>query len=327
MKKEIICGVYKITSPTGKIYIGESKNIEYRFRAHKNLKSNKHPRLHNSLKKYGVENHIFEILEECDFEDLKCRERFYQDEFDAIGTNGLNCKLTNCGEIKQVYTQEVKDKMSLSKKGIPLSKETCQRMSESRKGEKSPMARKVIDTITLTIWNCIEDAAIVMGVSRDNLARYLRGERPNRTSCVYLDNYIEGMVVIPITKEKVKTIFDTATGIKYKTLTEAANCNNVSLSVLSRYLTGDLPNKTTLIYLDDYIEGMGVRELDKPNIVTSRIKVIDTSNGIIYNFIKDAAEAVGLSKNTLGRYLAGVNPNKTTMVYYTAYLLAAEKEE
>ena len=28
----IICGIYKITSPTGRIYIGQSKNIKQRFR-------------------------------------------------------------------------------------------------------------------------------------------------------------------------------------------------------------------------------------------------------------------------------------------------------
>ena len=28
MFKEIICGIYKITSPSGKIYIGESENIQ-----------------------------------------------------------------------------------------------------------------------------------------------------------------------------------------------------------------------------------------------------------------------------------------------------------
>lgn len=221
MEKGVICGIYKITSPTGKIYIGESKNIFYRFRSHKNLKSKKMPRLHNSLVKYGVENHNFEIIEECNFDDLKCRERFWQDEFDAIGKNGLNCKLTKCGEVKQVYTQEVRDKMSLSKKGKPLSKETCRKMAESRVGEKSPNARKVIDTVTLTIWNCIEDAAKAMGVSRSNLARYLRGDRPNRTTCVYIEDYVEGMVVIPITEDRVQTIIDTKTKIEYPHLTRS----------------------------------------------------------------------------------------------------------
>jgi hypothetical protein len=31
MFKEIICGIYKITSPSGKIYIGESENIPNRI--------------------------------------------------------------------------------------------------------------------------------------------------------------------------------------------------------------------------------------------------------------------------------------------------------
>lgn len=33
-KQEAICGIYKITSPTGKIYIGQSKDIKYLVATH-----------------------------------------------------------------------------------------------------------------------------------------------------------------------------------------------------------------------------------------------------------------------------------------------------
>ena len=55
-------GIYKITSPNNKIYIGQSVDIYKRWNYHKKLYSNDSPKLYYSLKKYGSENHIFEIV-------------------------------------------------------------------------------------------------------------------------------------------------------------------------------------------------------------------------------------------------------------------------
>jgi group I intron endonuclease len=76
VKNKKIAGVYKITNPFNQIYIGQSKDIERRFLNHKNGSfSNSHLCL--SIQKHGLENHIFEIIEECDLNDLVLRERFY----------------------------------------------------------------------------------------------------------------------------------------------------------------------------------------------------------------------------------------------------------
>jgi group I intron endonuclease len=103
MKKEVIIGVYKITSPSGKIYIGESKDIYKRWVYYKALNCQGQVKLYNSFKKHGVKNHIFEIIEECDFDDLLCRERYWQDFYEATGRKGLNCFLTQCGEKKKEF--------------------------------------------------------------------------------------------------------------------------------------------------------------------------------------------------------------------------------
>jgi len=57
-------GIYKIINPFGKIYIGQSVNIEKRFKTYKALSKNVigQTKLYRSLKKYGAENHKFEIL-------------------------------------------------------------------------------------------------------------------------------------------------------------------------------------------------------------------------------------------------------------------------
>ena len=48
-------GIYKIISPSGKIYIGQSRNIDKRFQQYKRLNCAKQPRLYNSFIKYGID--------------------------------------------------------------------------------------------------------------------------------------------------------------------------------------------------------------------------------------------------------------------------------
>lgn len=104
-----ICGIYKITSPSNRIYIGQSRSIRQRFNSYKsNQKSNKlQIKLFNSFQKYGVENHIFEIVEECSILQLNIRERFWQDFYDCL-KNGLNCILTATDTLPRITSDELK---------------------------------------------------------------------------------------------------------------------------------------------------------------------------------------------------------------------------
>lgn len=76
-------GIYKITNPDGKVYIGKSKNIQKRFEQHKLRPVNKF--LKESILTFGVENHIFEVIEECDVNSLTEKERFYINLYDDKG--------------------------------------------------------------------------------------------------------------------------------------------------------------------------------------------------------------------------------------------------
>lgn len=143
------CGIYKITSPSGKVYIGQAVDL-YRRISRYSMSSTykKQPKLKNSFDKYGVENHQFDVIEYCTEDELNCSERFWQDEFDVIGKNGLNCVLTDAEEKRKVYTCEIRLKISESKKGDknpnwgkPMSEETKEKRRnnpnrKSRKGMK-----------------------------------------------------------------------------------------------------------------------------------------------------------------------------------------------
>jgi len=107
-------GIYKITTPSGKIYIGQSINLEKREDDYIKLRCGKQPKLYNSLKKHGWEKHKFEIVEECIVEQLNEREIYWGLYYDVLGENGLNLRL---GDANGLCSQETKDKIGLSNSG------------------------------------------------------------------------------------------------------------------------------------------------------------------------------------------------------------------
>ena len=114
---EKFCGVYKITSPSNKVYIGSSIDINDRFKQYKRLYNCKpQVKLYNSLNKYGVENHIFEILFLCEKQDRFYFERCFGDIYNSIKC-GLNCQLPGRDDLPQVFSEETRAKFSANTKG------------------------------------------------------------------------------------------------------------------------------------------------------------------------------------------------------------------
>ena len=92
-------GIYKITNPGGKSYIGLSREIEVRWNSYKNMQFQSiNNKFRESLEEYGYENHTFEILEEVKLVKdtygkntalLRKRERYWIKKLDTFN-NGLN---------------------------------------------------------------------------------------------------------------------------------------------------------------------------------------------------------------------------------------------
>lgn len=128
-----ICGIYKIISPSNKIYIGQSVNIYRRINHYKNVKCVDQPKLYHSLIKYGWNAHKFEIIHECDKSELNNLEKFYIKQFNTFNTEcGLN--LTDGGEGADV-TAETRLKISKSKLGIKRPLSMRNKLSNTKKGK------------------------------------------------------------------------------------------------------------------------------------------------------------------------------------------------
>lgn len=95
--------IYKVISPSNKIYIGKTQNfrrrlISHRYSAKKNGSS---IILINSFQKYGFDNHIFEIIEEVENYKLDEREIFWIKEYNSYrwdNPNGMNMTLGGDGQ-------------------------------------------------------------------------------------------------------------------------------------------------------------------------------------------------------------------------------------
>ena len=95
-------GVYRITnSITNEYYIGSSRNVQRRWREHRNTSRwNEHhnSRLYTDMKQYGTDKFIFEIVEEVvDIADLHSREQYYIELYhpaynQRVATTGMNKK-------------------------------------------------------------------------------------------------------------------------------------------------------------------------------------------------------------------------------------------
>ena len=82
------CGIYKITNlKDGKCYVGQSNNIQTRWVQHCKRGVGADPPTNNKLYpilySIGIENFMFELVEECFPEQLNEREKYYQEVFHA----------------------------------------------------------------------------------------------------------------------------------------------------------------------------------------------------------------------------------------------------
>ena len=110
-------GIYKIINPKGKVYIGQTIDYDRRLKHYKLLKCKEQPRVYNSLVKYGVESHKFQLIKECSKDQLTQWERHFQEIYNSVSKNGLNCILVATDDFSGGHSEESKKKISKALKG------------------------------------------------------------------------------------------------------------------------------------------------------------------------------------------------------------------
>lgn len=101
-------GIYKITSPTNKLYIGQSTNIENRWSGYYKLNCKGQHKLFNSLSKHGVDKHQFDVIELCDEDKLIERETYWKEYYQVMDTPSLCCRIDGKGGRDSIDTKNKK---------------------------------------------------------------------------------------------------------------------------------------------------------------------------------------------------------------------------
>ena len=198
-------GIYSITSPNGKVYIGQSINIEKRFKSYQRLECKLQTKIYNSLIKYGFDSHKFDVIVSGDFnQDLLNELEIHYIRLYNTYSNGLNLTSGGLGSRGRAATDSMKKKISNANKGKVSpnkgkspSEETRKKLAEKRKlyvtseetKKKLSLAggRKVIDTSTGIIYRSAKEGADFLNVNHNTFLCWMTGKRTNKSTFRYLD--------------------------------------------------------------------------------------------------------------------------------------------
>lgn len=158
-----VSGIYKIENKiNGKVYIGQSVDVYRRLKKHIwEIKNNNNNVLYKAFKKYGIENFTYELIEECDVEELDEKEIFYIRKYNsyigAENSNGYN--LNTGGGVNR---------------GWNPTEENRNNFRNANLGGKSHFARKTIcDGI---VFDCAKDCAKYFNIPYASIKDWLSGK-------------------------------------------------------------------------------------------------------------------------------------------------------
>lgn len=206
-------GIYKITSPTGRVYIGQSWGIEGRLKYYQRGANKKQCKIYASLKKYGWQAHKFEICHELPKdttqEVLDNYEILYHDLYKSCGIDMMNIREPGNGGRNSEETRKKMSENNWNKKhpgklsssyGNKLTPEQRARYEENRpRGASHPYfglygknhphygfkqseewrlsrCTKIINTETLEEYESVRQAAKVFEIDETSLCKFLKGK-------------------------------------------------------------------------------------------------------------------------------------------------------
>lgn len=184
-------GIYKITNPENKSYIGLSKDIEKRFQSHNALQFKGNNKLRESLTKYGKDSHLFEILEEIDISTLtksqadsllRKHERYWINIYRTFD-DGLNENRggSGCGshtfESKQKISKSLKNKPKPSDFGAKRKKwqHTDEFKNKVKEAPRCPILMFDLEDNFIKEWPNQQLAADYLGVKKQAIWNVLNG--------------------------------------------------------------------------------------------------------------------------------------------------------
>lgn len=287
-----VCGIYKITAPDGKIYIGQTKNTYVRYYTHSSAIGKKTGKLVHSFSKYGFKNHKFEIVFECKKDELDKYEMFFIEKYNSdCPINGLNIlKGKKCP-----LPESVKKNISLKNTGQKRTAEQVERIKNAvrRKPIISEEERKRrSDRLKSIVWT--KEMRLKHGLSQ-------RGKKMTDATKLKISlakKGKKGRAITDIEKQKLRELFKGKKRPKHV-------CDKISATKKSRkYVVSE---ETRL-------------KLSKNNIGKkhhcSPVIVLIGNEKLKFNTSKEAAEYLKISRQTMNNYINNRVKKKKFLVFY-----------
>lgn len=186
----MIKGIYKLTSPSGKIYIGQSTNLESRLKSYKTAHCKKQVHLYNAILKYGFENFKIEILYSTEREFTHLNILLDTLEIAAIKkynstdkTLGYNIR---SGGTNGKCSEETKQKMSISQKNRDRSTlSEKNRIKKSAEGKKKTILQFDKKGNYIKTWNGAVEIVNELGLSAGNISEVCYGKRKSTGGFIF----------------------------------------------------------------------------------------------------------------------------------------------
>lgn len=252
--------IYKFENKlNGKVYIGQSVDIEVRYHKHKFGYNNKNqPTEYNSafykaLRKYGWDNFSFCVLEECSSDKLNEREIYYIKKYNsytrAKNSNGYNMTLGGDTGRRYSYEEaltlwnqgcgpaEISDKLGCSLKAalyilhkvdIKDSLEFRRRNIAYRRDDRAIYQYSLYGDF-IAEYRSITEAAIALNISTDSINNCIHNR--SKQAGGYLWSKCKVDKIAPKldyhTRVIIKLSLDGVELARYKNIVEAAKENNI----------------------------------------------------------------------------------------------------
>lgn len=182
--------IYKATNLiNGKVYIGQTNNLARRIREHRGHAYKDGGAFHEDIRKYGIEQFQFDIIEECRSSDADARERFFiaqaRDQYGkgnvynycdgGIGGQTHDVTGTNNPQYGRHWTEE--EKLAVSKKlsGKTKPPEFGQKISMALKGKPKSRSAVLKRSIPVTVKE-VKTGNVIRFDSRADMQRTIHGD-------------------------------------------------------------------------------------------------------------------------------------------------------
>lgn len=267
--------IYTIISPSRKLYVGKTYDLKKRIASHKCASKNDKTNiiLHNSIKKYGWDNHLFQVIEEVESVFLNEREMFWIATLKTYCyENELGMNMTRGGDGQRASWMHDKKRRKI--------------MSDKFTGNKNPFYGKKHTEETVK--------HLSKKTTEFNIKTNKRipawGAEKGRQICS-----------VPVLAYDAKGAFLS----EYKSLQEAATKLNLNRKNITSVLSGKQTNTCGYIFkykTEDFsmqieVEKLGSRKLKRP------VVLLDENKNIIkeYSGASEAAKDLHLPTTTIAR--------------------------